>query len=487
MNNKVLLVHDKYVKEWCLSSNEVNFDVIRKLVEFGQERELTITSHLSPQVINATSNHFKKMDVGLAMKILSHKTAAAIKWLVLEYPNEFPHKCLTTAFFIEQVAQWWDIMKSRSIKFCFHKDRPKMYEENYKFLEKFMDFWGTMKCHEFQKRAYWDPQKAALLSTYTILCLTAKFIKEEGHKFFLPGRLLNDAIENFFSCVRLMSKSPTPLQFKRVIKAICITQFLHYSPNGSYLEDDSEQFLVDFNDFQTEVSKEIDADFEEELEDLETIGYEDLETLEKEDYDPNDKAEACALANIAAVMLDKTVKSGRSKCKKCTDAFTTSHEVDQQECNSFLRMKEYREGLLTLPSVTANAMFHSAELTFRFKRVQLLRANKQVAKKLLDFVLSDFKTEFDGLDIPTCHLSIIFGRFLRSRCHFWAKKCNELLVKKQGKEIAGNAKSSASAYQVLVTRKARTKQGEASSSDEDLMFDSNEEGMEDDTTPGPIP
>lgn len=475
-------MHDKYVQEWCLSTNEVNFDVMRKLVVFGQERELTITSHLSEKVINATSNHFKKMDVGLAMKVLSHKTASAIKWLVAEYPDEFPHYYLTTAFFIEQVAQWWDIMKSRSIKFCFHKDRPVMYRENHEFLEKFMDFWGTMKCHEFQVKSYWDPQKAALLATSSVLRLADKLVKEEGDKFFLPGRVLNDAIENFFSCVRLMSKSPTPLQFKRVTKAICITQFLHYSPRGSYEEDDSERFLVDFDDFQTEMSKEIDADFEEEQEDLDTIGYEDFEELEKEDYDPDDKAEACALANIAAVMLDKTVKSGKSKCKKCTDAFVTSHEVDQQECNSFLKMKEYKEGMLTLPSVTANAMFRSAELTFRFRRVKLLRTNKQVAKKLLEFVLSDFEKEFVGLDVPTCHLKIIFGRFLRSRCHFWAKKSNELLVKKQAKEIEGGALSSASSYQTLMTRKSRIQSGGASpfGSDEEeiIMFDPDEEGME---------
>ena len=200
-----------------------------------------------------------------------------------------------------------------------------MWKENYKLLQDFMNFWGSCKVHDSQTRGYWDQQKGALLSTSSVMALADKIVKEEKYQFFLPGRVLGDSIENFFSCVRRMEKNPSALLFKRTAKAICVTQYLRYSPNGSYEEDDSEEFLVDFEDFR---SKEVDAVYEAEEDDLNGIDEGDIDILEKEDFDLEDFAELNALANITAAILAKTIRDGSSKCETCIDFFTTSFAPD---------------------------------------------------------------------------------------------------------------------------------------------------------------
>lgn len=446
-NQKILYMNDKYVQENGLSTNEVNFDVFEKIVRFDEERELCIAPHLSAKVLKMSAGKFKKMDVGIAMKLLSWDTARAIKWLVQNYPEEFPHYYMTTMVFIEYIAQWWDIMKSRSVKMCFHSKRPQIWRQNQEFLEKFIDFWGSMKVHPSQKQGYWKQQKSALISTLSILQLADTLVKKDGYEFFLPGRCLNDAIENFFSVVRLMNKNPTALMFERQAKAICITQFLKHNPRGCYEEDDSEILLVDFEDFKEHL---IDPEFAEENQDIESLGDEVYEEIEKEDFDPNDKAETAALANIAGYMLKHTIK-GTSRCKKCTDYFTADPETDEQERNSLIKIRSFTPGSLVLPSIFANEMFYSAELTFRSKRLGLLKQNKNIANQLLTFVLEDLKNEFSAMEPPTCHLKIIFGRFIRSRLHFWARKCNQILLPKQEAEIAKKAEASASGFQCQTT------------------------------------
>ena len=455
--NRKLYMSEKYVEQYGLSTDEINFEVLERMVIFGQERELSVFSHLSEKTLRLSVNHFKKMDVGLAMKVLSYKTSDAIRFLISNYPEEFPHYYMTTAVFIENVAEWFDIMKSRSITKCFHSENPKKFQQHYKFLEHFMEFWGSCKIHDKQ-RSYWDQQKSVLMCTYTVMGLSIRLVKKDGFKFFLPGRVLADAIENYFSCVRQFQKNPTPLLFKKVAKAICLIQFLRYSPNGSYEEDDSEEFLVDFEDFK---SKEVDVHYVEEEEDLAMIDDQDIEALEKEDFEPDDHVEICALANIAASILAKTIHHGRSKCQPCTEAFTTSYEGDEQKCNEFLRFRSKNTNKSTFPSILANAMFLSAESLFRSRRLDLLPENRNISKKLLEMVLADFEKEFSEMNIPDCHLKVIFGRFLKARCNFWARKSNARILKSQGAELNKQKKSSASAYQVHLTRK-ETEQKELS-------------------------
>ena len=442
-----------YVELNELETNEINFDVFSKIVAFCMERELSVASHLDEDLLKKSKGHFKKMDVGIAQKLFSPDTVSSLEYLMEHYPDRFPSYYKTTKLFIAKVARWWEIMKSRTVSFCFHSDSSKtqsehhkIWKKNYQELKKFIIFIGSIKTHDRHKKLN-DFQKASILGTTSVLWLADKLVKTDGFKFFLPGRVLNDTIENFFSQIRQFNKNPSALMFHRFAKALAVTQYLKYSPSGSYGEDDAENFFLDLDDFY---HNEVQKDFNEELEDVESLETdEDVIVIEKEDYDPNDFAEDCALAHIAGYVLKKTVGSVKSKCDTCVKVLLVPEKEDKQEVNALIKAKSFKEEKLGFPSILANKMFKSAELVFRQKRIELLKENKNIGPTILEDVLRDFETEFS--DIPVCHLRLIFGRFIRIRCHFWAKRSNRVLIASQEGEIEAHANSSASLKQVQVT------------------------------------
>ena len=101
---------------------------------------MRIASHLDEDVLEP--GQFRKMNVGLAMKLVSRATGAAIRVLVDKYGR--PKSYLTTAIFCEQVGEWFDIMSSRTSSFCFHQNAPETNARRVDFLKNFMKFYSNM-------------------------------------------------------------------------------------------------------------------------------------------------------------------------------------------------------------------------------------------------------------------------------------------------------------------------------------------------------
>ena len=437
--NNIIYISKKQQEDEGLPTQEVNFDIIKKIVEFLEgKRELKIGSHLSRKTFKL--NPWTKMDVARASHVFCWDTVQTIRFLCKNFPEQFPPYYLTTAYFIEMVSNWWDTMKSRSRKCSF---TLKNLDEKVAELEKFMNFYGSMWISSIQAQSFWPTQKAVYLSTTSIIGMAKKFLKEECYMFFLPGRCLNDAVENFFSSVRSLGRLPTPLQYKRFCKAISITQYLKYSPNGSYGEDDSIAFLSDIEDFVKEEEEEYKA--------AEDLG-EELDLFAKYDYDPEDFAEDCALANLAGCIMKGTIKA--RKCQVCLDAFTTPTDDDDQKVNEFIRQKEKenQKDKLVFPSPLGNAFFKNAELVFRSRRVDLLQiSNSDMEKRLLNLVLRDIEEEYHAIEFPKCHLEAMFSKFLRARLNFWCGFSNEIMYEEQKKQIDDEANSSKTAAQMRAT------------------------------------
>ena len=49
--NRKLYMSEKYVEQYGLSTDEINFEVLERMVIFGQERELSVFSHLSEKTL----------------------------------------------------------------------------------------------------------------------------------------------------------------------------------------------------------------------------------------------------------------------------------------------------------------------------------------------------------------------------------------------------------------------------------------------------
>ncbi|XP_065081179.1 uncharacterized protein LOC135703781 [Ochlerotatus camptorhynchus] len=92
----------------------------------------------------------------------------------------------------------------------------------------------------------WKPwQSSIILATNSILRLQDYFLNRRNYSFLLTAHFTQDCIENLFSQIRVRQKRPTALQFRNLLKSICISQYLTDVPGSSYDPDDRE-WLIDF-------------------------------------------------------------------------------------------------------------------------------------------------------------------------------------------------------------------------------------------------
>ena len=138
-----------------------------------------------------------------------------------------------------------------------------------------------------------------------------------------------------------------------------------------------------------------------------------------------------------------------SKCETCRIAFTSNVDSPLQEANTLISIKDYRAGALVRPSEVANAMFEKAEKIFRSQR-DSLAGQKMIWNKMTTMILEVLKEEFT--EVPTCHLRIIFHRFVKARFHFWADFTDIRSQKEQKKNIDSEANSSRTSKRMKAIR-----------------------------------
>jgi hypothetical protein len=158
-------INQKFVDKKNLPGGVVKFEYVREAIEFQEDNELTIAPQLNKKKVSKL-NSFQKMDVFRSMAVLNHKTANLLTYLV-ENEN-FPEEALLTAYFINMVAKWFNILKCRTDELAFSLRNPEKYKEMIDFLEEFMEFFATLKITTDQW--YWmQVQQGVILTTKTIL------------------------------------------------------------------------------------------------------------------------------------------------------------------------------------------------------------------------------------------------------------------------------------------------------------------------------
>lgn len=73
------------------------------MCELDEKHKLKLLPGLKLKDLNP--NHFEKRNVASAVSLLNHSVGAAIRCLVSL--QELPQKALTTAWFLDQVFQWF--------------------------------------------------------------------------------------------------------------------------------------------------------------------------------------------------------------------------------------------------------------------------------------------------------------------------------------------------------------------------------------------
>ena len=431
----IFILHDEWVKTYNLKTNKVEFKWVWKLVQFDQRRQLKVAPHLTKKIVALGTHTYGKMKVGPAMKVLGRATAQALRFVNQHYPKEFPDECLPTVIMIEKIAGWYEIMSGRSTANAFFKSNPEAIADKVGTIERFVEFWCSIKLHPSQHldRAFKPCQVAVILSSTSMISLQKRVLAKYDVKFFMGVKTNDDPIESYNGGVRGRGKSPTPQQYMWISKAISLTQYLG-PVDGSYEADHTESALVQLKHF-----KELRKSLEEE--DKKSITFLDEIPVIKESQKIKDKAERNALAYVAGMILKRTILT-KSKCKKCEEAFVAPEDKKLASGdNDLISLKEYKKGCSTYPSPVGNAMFLDVETLFRQKQ-ELIKDLENKGNELTAYALRFLEPKYTK--VPTCHLRIIFARFIKARWHFWTEKTDEdeLAMEHFQKEIEAEANSS---------------------------------------------
>ena len=124
---KGIRLPDWLVKEEKLPSNLVSVKVLESVLTVQGDRQLLLAPHLHDSTVHPT--HFNKMKVKVARDFFSREVAAAIELLV-EY-KKIDETALTTAWFLEFIRRWHDLMSSRHPKTALSHFRHGQIQASY--------------------------------------------------------------------------------------------------------------------------------------------------------------------------------------------------------------------------------------------------------------------------------------------------------------------------------------------------------------------
>ena len=440
LNNKEFTVPEEMVKKYKLPSDKIKYSVIEKLINFVGKKEMKISPHLKKQFLKL--NNFTKMNVDPAKYVLSREAAAAIRWCIKNYPDDFPPEDETTAHFCEMVSTFYDLGNSRTSSICYHKSN---LDRRCAMMEEFRDYYISLKMSDKQRDGLKPSQKGVILSVNGLNWLAKFFILEQEFDFFLPGRVSNDSVENLHSIIRGYNRLPTPLMYRRFLKAIAMTQCIKpYSKNMAYELDNSEDqsFLSDLS----QAKKELEDDQQEVV----------FNFFKDDDFKPKDFSEENAVSYFGGYILGHSITEGKkhkknkSTCAICEDLLVAKAEDPEQMCNSLIKDKEYIKGkeFLVYPSAMANKMFQIAEETFRRVRDSLFLENKNLKIRITNEVLTQINLNVQNA--PQCHLKLLFSRIVEARLNFWSEFTNGQI---QTRYSSAMGSKSTAAEKVLSERK----------------------------------
>lgn len=334
-----------------------------------------------------------------ALRVLSHSTATALRVLVENHG--WSTNFLTTAWFLEQVNKWFDLMSSRHPVLAISRQNEACYQNTLDFLVKFKDLFLHLTIGD---GAFKPVQAGVILSTKSILDLQQSLIERHSFSFVLTSRFTQDCLENLFSIVRQGNPIPTPLEFKMALKIITLSQYLKASKAGSYELDDASFYLADLADLDIQPAVPTDI-FLEEVE------------LTMSQPEENSFDYYCGY-------VVRTVVKNNATCDTCAAAV----QVPTAPASSLLRLKNYVPDALTCPSEAARTLFTICESVFRSLIPDLMHA-----RGILDGLSARMAAESQCVQLPNCHE--IKMKLIRRFCHARL----QLFLREKSRELAAGA------------------------------------------------
>ena len=200
VNGQTFKLPDDVVASNNLSGSEVSKAPV-------EDQELKIAPKLTSAALDPC--HFDKMKVCHALHFFSQSVSAGIRFLVES--GQSATTDLVTAWFVELMNKWFDLMSSRNPVMALSKFRQSEYEKAIALLKSVINLFTGLK---IGKKGGWKPvQTGVILATQSILDIQNELL-DRGHSFILTSRFSQDCLENLFSCVRLKNPIPSPIEFR---------------------------------------------------------------------------------------------------------------------------------------------------------------------------------------------------------------------------------------------------------------------------------
>ena len=384
--NQSVLLPQHIVSSASLPSDCVTLSHVRELVKVQDDKQLKLVPNLT--AAHVSPGQYQKMRVNTAAAVLSHTTASALQFCVAV--NIMPKEAETTAWFIDCVNKWFDAMNARTIKASLFPTSQGKVNALHLLLD-------VIRNVRFTGRDSWKPiQTGIQLSTVTVLDLFNDLVCQGNYKFLITGRLTQDCVENFFSCIRGKGDShPSPVHFRQNLRVVSLSQFMQITPLSSYDIDDSVYFLDFLKTKPVRTVQDVDDEF---------VFVDEHVSLLHTNLDILD-------TNVCYLLAGWTVHKQKARI-----AVICGSPCDAPAEAQLMMIKTY--GGLSYPSELVYKAVQVAESVFRCHQGELALTSN-VEHKLNSMFSNRFSV--DGL--PPCHsvLSDIISRYFRLRIHIHGK------------------------------------------------------------------
>jgi len=345
----------------------------------NEKYELRTLHHLTAD--DLYPDNFYKMHVGSAVRFFSVKTAAALE---LAVENKVLHEdALTTAWFIQKITKWFELVSSRVLKTSVTKNN-RMWR--YFIMDDIIEIFH----HIVIGGQEWKPLNMGMILATLSLRDLCDFLFLNGFHYVMLSRFGQDALENVFSQLRRRcGKTPTALQCRRGMKLISISQFLTKVNRSSYLSD-ADVFLVDF--FTAKGKENTDESANSWTTSAVLLPKDHIVGLPTHSFTTTTdfrKLDTKMLCNTAGIMTNAVLK--QKVCNVCQD-FLCSNPIEDSTLTSYIR--KLNLGGLKFPNASVFVFVCNIELIYQQYKTFILH---NCSKPLIEKIVADIDVE-----MPEC-------------------------------------------------------------------------------------
>jgi hypothetical protein len=249
LETQLLLLPKDTVEKFKLPCRDVSMQPVEEIIKIQESFEVKLVKGLSRA--NVHPGQYGKMKVGNAMKVFSHTTAMTMKDLVND--NVLNVRALSTAWFLDRVNNWFDIMSNNSYQLALYSSPTSsngsstLSGRNIQTIRDMHDLISQMDvvgARGFNMTLKpW--QKGIMLASKVVLLLHQDLVVNGNYKCLVTRRLTQDALENLFSQIRGIGDShPSVVQFRQHLKLITLSQITDVPKCSSYDIDNMPNLIA---------------------------------------------------------------------------------------------------------------------------------------------------------------------------------------------------------------------------------------------------